>query len=126
MDKELQKRLKQLKIEDYIWILYIGIILASLYSNTLERKYFISNDINAKNKYRCVTVTIFTILVIVYAYFLNDSYNDFKNINNEHSKKKKELITLSFIGSLLIFVSGIIFLYIALSDENIDVEVAFN
>ena len=98
MDKDLQKRLKQLKIEDYIWILYIGIILASLYSNTLERKYFISNDINAKNKYRCVTVTIFTILVIVYAYFLYDSYNDFKNINNEHSKKKKELITLSFIG----------------------------
>ena len=29
-------------------------------------------------------------------------------------------------GSLLIFISGVIFLYIALSDENIDVEVAFN
>lgn len=126
MDKELEKRLKQLKIEDYIWILYIGIIIASLYSNTLERKYFINNDINAKNKYRDVTVTIFTILVIVYAYFLNDSYGDFKNINNKYSNKKKELITLSFIGSLLIFISGVIFLYIALSDENIDVEVAFN
>lgn len=126
IDNDLEKRLKQLKIEDYIWILYIGIIIFSLYSNTLERKYFIYNDLKAKEKYRNITIGIFTILVIVYAYFLKDSYEDVKNINNEHSFKKKKLITLSFIGSLLIFISGIIFLYIALEDENVDVEVAFN
>ena len=126
MNNELEKRLKQLKIEDYIWILYIGIIILSLYSNTLERKYFLYNDNISKEKYRKITIGLFTVLVIVYAYFLNDSYSDYKNIKKEKSPKKKELITLSFIGSLLIFISGILFLYIALSDENIDVEVAFN
>ena len=126
MNNELEKRLKQLKIEDYIWILYIGIIILSLYSNTLERKYFLYNDNLSKEKYRKITIGLFTVLVIVYAYFLNDSYSDYKNIKKEKSDKKKELITLSFIGSLLIFISGILFLYIALSDENIDVEVAFN
>ncbi|MBQ9012280.1 MAG: hypothetical protein IJ094_01685 [Bacilli bacterium] len=126
MNNELEKRLKQLKTEDYIWILYIGIIILSLYSNTLERKYFLYNDNISKEKYRKITIGLFTVLVIVYAYFLNDSYSDYKNIKKEKSPKKKELITLSFIGSLLIFISGILFLYIALSDENIDVEVAFN
>lgn len=126
MNNELEKRLKQLKIEDYIWILYIGIIILSLYSNTLERKYFLYNDNISKEKYRKITIGLFTVLVIVYAYFLNDSYSDYKDIKKEKSPKKKELITLSFIGSLLIFISGILFLYIALSDENIDVEVAFN
>lgn len=126
MNNELEKRLKQLKIEDYIWILYIGIIILSLYSNTLERKYFLYNDNISKEKYRKITIVLFTVLVIVYAYFLNDSYSDYKDIKKEKSPKKKELITLSFIGSLLIFISGILFLYIALSDENIDVEVAFN
>jgi len=124
MNNELEKRLKQLKIEDYIWILYIGIIILSLYSNTLERKYFLYNDNISKEKYRKITIGLFTVLVIVYAYFLNDSYSDYKDIKKEKSPKKKELITLSFIGS--IFISGILFLYIALSDENIDVEVAFN
>lgn len=126
MNNELEKRLKQLKIEDYIWILYIGIIILSLYSNTLERKYFLYNDLESKEKYRKITIGLFTVLVIVYAYFLNDSYSDYKDIKKEKSPKKKELITLSFIGSLLIFISGVLFLYIALSDENIDVEVAFN
>ena len=33
---------------------------------------------------------------------------------------------VGFIGSLLIFISGVIFLYIAFSDESLDVEIAFN
>ena len=123
---DVEKRLKQLKTEDYIWILYIGIILASLYSNNFERKYFKYNDLNAKETYRDITIIIFIILVFVYAYFLKDSFGDFKNLKSTDSKKYKDLVTLSFIGSLLIFISGIIFLYIAISDENIDVEVAFN
>lgn len=122
----MNNRLKELKIEDTIWIIYIGIIVASLYSNTLERKYFINNDLNAKEKYRNITITIFLILVFVYGYFLNDSYNSLKDLKESDTKKYKDLTSLSFIGSLLIFISGIIFLYIALVDDNIDVEVAFN
>ena len=120
----INERLKEIKTEDYIWILYIGIIAFSLYSNTLERKYFINKDIAAKNEYRSINTMIFTILVFVYAYFLNGSYNDFKNIGSK--TKNKDLITLSFIASLLIFVSGIIFLYISLIDKDIDIELAFN
>lgn len=125
-NKELEKRLRQLKIEDFIWIIYIGIIFFSLYSNTLERKYFIYNDVKSKNTYRNITIGIFTILVIVYFYFLKDSFNDVKSLNANDTYKKRYLTKLSFFGSLLIFISGIIFLYIAYSDENIDVEVSFN
>lgn len=125
-NKELEKRLKQLKIEDFIWIIYIGIIFFSLYSNTLERKYFIYNNKKSKNTYRNITIGIFTVLVIIYFYFLADSYNDVKNLNIKDTYKKKYLTKLSFAGSLLIFISGIIFLYIAYNDENIDVEIAFN
>ena len=42
------------------------------------------------------------------------------------SNKKKNLTVLSLIGSLLIVISGIIFLHIAIMDEDIDVEIAFN
>lgn len=125
-NKELEKRLKQLKIEDFIWIIYIGIIFFSLYSNTLERKYFIYNNKKSKNTYRNITIGIFTVLVIIYFYFLADSYNDVKSLNIKDTYKKKYLTKLSFAGSLLIFISGIIFLYIAYNDENIDVEIAFN
>ena len=124
--EELNAKLKELKIEDFIWIIYIGIIILSWYSNNLEKKYFLFNDKLSKEKYRKIMIFIFSILIVVYTYFLNDSYKSIKNLKFNDSKSKKDLTNLSFIASLLVFLSGIIFLYIAIEDENINVEIAFN
>ncbi len=126
MNEELLKKLKQLEIEDFIWLIYIGIIIMSWYSNSLERNFFIYNDLESKEKYRKIIIGIFTILVIVYLYFLEDSYEDVKNINFNNLTKKDYLAILSFIASLLIAISGFIFLYIALEDKDLNVELAFN
>lgn len=123
---ELNDKLKELNIEDFIWVIYIGIILLSWYSNSLERKYYINNDNISKEEYRKIIIFIFSILIIVYLYFLKGSYNDIMNIKITDSNKKKELLYLSFIASLLIAISGIIFLYIAINDEDLNVELAFN
>ena len=123
---DIENRLREIKIEDYIWVIYLGIIIFSWYSNSLERKYFLNNDINAKNKYREVMIGIFTILVIVYFYFLYDSYKSIINLDKYVDEEKKKYVILSFIASLLIFISGLIFLYIAIKDNNLDVELAFN
>ena len=123
---EIEDRLRDIKIEEFIWVIYLIIIGLSYYSNSLERKYFIYNDIESKEKYRKIIIVIFSILLIVYLYFLKDSYNDIVNIKDSDSDKKKELIYLSFMGSLFIVISGFIFLYIAYNDEDIDIELAFN
>ena len=124
--EELNNKLKELKIEDSIWVVYIFIILLSWYSNSLERKYFLYKDIKSKEKYRKIIIFIFSMLIIVYLYFLKDSYNSLESIKPTDSEKNKELVTLSFIASLFIFISGVIFLYIASLDEDIYVELAFN
>lgn len=127
MDEDaLYKKLKEIKTEDYIWIIYVGIIFLSWYANSLEKDFFINMDDQSKKKYRHVMILIFSVLVIIYLYFLNDSWESFKNINKINNQKTKELITLSFVASVLILISGIIFLYIAYKDENLDVELAFN
>ena len=123
---ELSKKLNQLKIEDFIWVIYIIIIIISWYSNTLERKYFVYNDLKSRDKYRKVMIFIFSILIIIYLYFFKNSFDDIKNLNYYDTEEKKDLTYLSFIASLLIAISGFIFLYIAIKDEDIDVELAFN
>lgn len=125
-NKEVEDKLKQLRIEDFIWVIYIGIIALSYYSNYLERRYYVFNDINSKNKYRNIMILIFSILIIVYFYFLYDSYKSINDLKCSDSEKKKRLLYLSFLASLLIFISGIIFLYIAISDTDLNVELAFN
>lgn len=124
--REVEEKLRQIRIEDFIWVIYIGIIVLSYYSNYLERKYYVNNNIDSKNKYRKIIIVIFSILIIVYFYFLVDSYNSVRDLNRFDTEKKKRLIYLSFLASLLIFISGLIFLYIAISDTDLNVELAFN
>lgn len=122
----MNDKLRQIRNEDFIWIIYLGIIFLSYYSNALERKFILFNDLYSKDKYRKIMIIIFLILVIVYFYFLYDSYSGVKNLNEFDTEKKKRLSYLSFLASLLIFISGIIFLYIAIFDTDLNVELAFN
>lgn len=123
---DINDRLKDLRTEDFIWIIYIGIIIMSWYANSLERRYFLQNDIISREKYRKVIITIFIILIIVYIYFLKDSIEALKKLRPSDSNKKKKLTYLSFLASLFIAISGFIYLYILIVDETIDVEIAFN
>ena len=126
MNAEKLDRLKSIKAENFIWIIYIGIIILSWYANSFEKKYILCNDENARKNYQELMILIFSILFIVYLYFTVDSYKDLNNNSMNISNKSKNLKELSFIGSLLILISGAIFLYIATVDDNIDTEIAFN
>ena len=126
MNKEVITRLKELNIEDFIWLIYLGIIFFSYYSNHLERLYFLSNKKEYKEKYRKIMIIIFSVLLVVYLYFLKDSFDSLKNLSNSDSDKKKKLVMLSFLASLFIAISGFIFLYIAYKDDDLNVEIAFN
>ena len=86
---EVNNRLRELKIEDFIWIIYVAIIYLSWLSNHIERKYFLNNDLKAKEDYRKIITIIFSILVVIYVYFLLESIKDLKDLKNTDSNKKK-------------------------------------
>ena len=119
-------RLREIKIENLVWIIYIGIIILSWYANSKETKFIIYDDEKAKKEYQNIMILIFTILVIIYCYFTKDSYDDLKKLNESDSEKKKILHLASFIGSFLVLISGFIFLGIVIVDDEIDTEIAFN
>lgn len=125
MNDRLDK-LKDIEIENKIWIIYIGIIILSWYTNSKEKTFLLYNDEKNKKEYQNLLILIFSILVIIYYYFAKDSYDKLININEFDSNKKKYLLYLSFIASFLILISEIIFLNIAIQDDQIDVELAFN
>mgnify|MGYP004458138971 FL=1 len=119
-------RLEDIKIENFVWIIYIGIIILSWYANSKETKFILYNDEKAKKEYQNLMILIFTILVIIYSYFTKDSYDDLMNLNENDTEKKKILHLASFIGSFLVLISGFIFLGIVIVDDEIDTEIAFN
>lgn len=119
-------RLKDIRIENFVWIIYLIIIALSYYANSKEKHYILYNDEKSKKEYQNLLILIFTILLFIYYYFAKDSYDDLKVLNRNDNEKKYLLHYASFMASLLILISGIIFLTIAILDEEIDVELAFN
>ena len=125
MNNNISKRLKQINIENNIWLIYIIIIGLSFYSNKLEKDYFINHNINSKETYREINTIICIVLIFVYSYFEKDAIESFFNNINKTSKQK-QYDTLILIASTAILISGFIFLYIILDDKNLDSEIAFN
>ena len=120
----ISKRLEQIQIEDFIWIVYLFIIGFSLYANSLEKDYFLTHNIQSKNTYRKINALVFLVLIIVYSYFEKEAINSLQNQNK--SEKQEKLDILSFIATTAVLISGIIFLYIILEDDDLEEEVAFN
>ena len=125
MEDRLDK-LNDIKIENYILVIYIFIIILSWYANSKEKNFLINQDEKSRKEYQNLLILIFTILVIIYYYFAKSSYDDIKKLKLNDTNKKKLLTYMSFLGSFLVLISGIIFLTIAINDENLDVEIAFN
>ncbi|MBR3211113.1 MAG: hypothetical protein IKF71_04180 [Bacilli bacterium] len=124
MNQNIEKRLQQIKAENIVWIIYLFVIGFSFYSNYLEKDYFINHNLNSKEKYRTINILIFMVITTVYFYFEKEAIESFLDKNK--SEQLKTYDTLAFIASTMILISGIIFLYIAIDDKDLEEEIAFN
>ena len=118
--------LKIIDIENNIWIIYFILICLSFWANSYEKKYYIYNDLKSKEKYRQINTLVFSIALVVYNYFFTSNYNDYKNLKQSDSSRKKFLNEINYLASLLILVAGTIFLFISIFDTDLDTEIAFS
>jgi len=118
MNNQLEYDLKRIKREDVIWIIYIIIIVLALFSNYFEKQYISFKNNYAHQKFSNINKLIFTILLFIYIYFVIDSYNQLKRLKNTDSKRKINITTLTFIGSIINLIGGLIFLYVALNNTE--------
>ena len=51
MNININKDLEKIKLEDYIWYIYLFIVAFNLYSNYLEKQYITTGDTQARDKF---------------------------------------------------------------------------
>ncbi len=117
--------LRTIEIENYIWVIYLVIIFLSFIANKEEVNYFINNDMQSKSNYRKLIIIIFSIALGIYYYFFVSGYKTYKNLSPYDTESKKFFETINFIANILILISGVIFLFIAIFDEELETEIAF-
>ena len=122
MNDSLEKRLKEIKEENYIFVIFIIIIFMAYYANNKEIDYFLNNNESSKKDYYYLMIIIFLIVSIISAYYFTSSLNELNTI--KYNKKEKEYTNLNIIASAFALIASLIYLYIAITDTNIDAEIS--
>ena len=117
-------KLQRINTEDFIWVIYFFIALFAIISDTYEKKFLINNDKKAQKIYKTINITIFIVALFIYVYFVFINYQDVNELKREASKKEVLNQHLSLISALLFLVGGAIALYVELTGDVPDVELA--
>ena len=118
--------LKEIETENFIWIIYLFLIGLSFLANKFEKDYYINGNITDKEKYRIINIFIFTVVLIIYIYFFKGNIDTVNKLNCGDSYDKIFFNKLNLFSTSLIVIAGIIFLYIAINDKNLETEISFN
>lgn len=117
-------QLQRINTEDFIWVIYFFIALAAIISDTYEKQFLINKDLKSQKKFKTINITIFIVALFIYVYFVFINYQDVKTLKKEASKKEVLNQHLSLVAALLFLVAGAINLYVELTGDAPDVELA--
>lgn len=117
-------KLQRIQTEDFIWVIYFFIALFAIISDTYEKKFLTEKDLKAQKKFKTINITIFIVALFIYVYFVFINYEDISILRKNATKKEVLNQQLSLISALLFLVGGVISLYVELTSDVPDVELA--
>lgn len=105
-------RIKELQIDEIIWIVFITISIINIIGDEIEKDYCTTQNQDKLNKAKNIfTFTLFASL-LVYCYLLYLRYNKYKKNPNNYLNKDR------FFASVLVVAASAIFLYCQLKDRQ--------
>lgn len=122
MDKVL-KTLQEIKVEDWIWIIYLFLSIFALIANFFERDYLLNGSKTSKKAFKTINIAIFVIVFFIYVYFVLLTYSRFKE-REQHTTIKSMIVTnTNFIAASLFLIGGILHIFTEIiSDNDTDVD----
>lgn len=117
MNKVL-KKLEEVRVEDWIWIIYLFLASFALIANFFEKDYLLNRNKVSKKAFKTINIAIFIIVFFIYLYFVLLTYSRFKE-KEEHMSIKSMIITnANFIAACLFLIGGIIYLLTEIASDN--------
>lgn len=108
-----EKELKRLNFEDLLWLIFIILSISNIISNNNQKKYIITNNQHYEEEANKISISVFTILLLIYLYFFIRNYNMY---NNKDNPTKEDFIKVT--GSLFFIIGTICLLYFQVHSED--------
>lgn len=118
----MNKKLKQINLENYVIYIYFILLFIYLYANQVEINYLYNQNESDKEKYRLLLYIVFGISFIISFLF---TISNIKELNEYESNQEiYDLKQLSTIAGILIVLATAIYIYIIYKDKDINLEVS--
>ncbi len=109
-------KLKDLKIDEWIWVVFIILSALNIFGDELEKDYYLHhNTTKDKTAKKIFTLTVF-ISFLIYCYLAYQRYQRVQIMKT--TKKDTKLEELRLFASILVVIASIIFLYYQLEDTS--------
>lgn len=120
---DISRKLKRLRNEDIIWIIYFFIVVFALYSNKLDRDYLLNHDNSAYKSEKYINIGIFFVTFFIYLYFVLLLTEDLSNMERNFNNDNYRSTFIQLIAALLFLIGGSIYLIneIVRKDNDLDV-----
>ena len=121
--EEINEQLAELRIEDYIWIIFIFVSIAAIVSDYFEKDWLLTKNKKNYQTYKNINVTLLTISFIVYLYFVLLSYKKYKQ--TRHNKSIKELFfsEVNLFAASLFLIGGLLNIYTEVKSNVGDADI---
>ncbi len=122
---ELLRKLKLLRNEDIIWLIYYFIVTFALISNRLEKNYLLNNEnVQSRNTSRKINTTLLIIAFFIYLYFTVVAFQDIELLKQNSTKKEVRISYERLITNLIFLAGGIMAIIADFDDNTNDVDLA--
>jgi len=121
---ELNRNLRLLKDEDFIWLIYYFIITFALISNFFERKYLLNHNKTDQKKAQKITTTILIIAFFIYLYFAIVSINNYEYVKTKQNENDTRIAFERLITNLIFLVGGILAIYTDYDSNTTNTDIA--
>ena len=115
--KDISENLKELEIEDFIWIVSLFSACFALLSNKLEKDYLYTHNLSKEKEYKTINIALLVIAFFIYLYFMMLNYKRIKNSTHQ-SFKQMRINNANFLAATLIVLATIIYIMTSILSTN--------
>lgn len=115
--KDISENLKELEIEDFIWVISLFSACFALLSNKLEKDYLYTHNLSKEKEYKTINITLLVISFFIYLYFMMLNYKRIKR-NTHQSFKQMRINNANFLAATLIVLATIIYIMTSILSTN--------
>ena len=112
--------LKEVQVEDYIWIIYIFLAIFAIVSNQHEKEYIKKHSKRDESVFRTINTEIFIVTFLIYLYFVYINYKHIKRLGPNSSPKQVLLANAGVVEAILFLIAGGISLLISIYGDDED------